>query len=319
MGWVSVAVRCLGKLTQAKLGRAAAKKNRGEMTRKKEEWRQAKSDFFNSAPGSASFLNRFGFPGPMLYIIGIGLGDEKDITVRGLEKVRECDIVYLESFTSWLPADLGRLERFYGKKIAPVDRAFVENGETILSQARQKKVALLVIGDPLFATTHMSLVLEARKKGIKLEIIHNASIFSAIGQTGLQLYKFGRTTSIPLPAQSYRPETFYDVLRENRTLGLHTLFLLDIKPEENRFLKVNDAIKLLLGIEKRRKQEVFGEKTLCIGCARLGSPDQKIVSGKAGQLLGENFGKPPHCLIVPGELHFVEEEALKLFSGKARK
>lgn len=38
----------------------------------------------------------------MLYLIGLGLGDAKDITVKGLEIVRRCSRVYLEAYTSIL-------------------------------------------------------------------------------------------------------------------------------------------------------------------------------------------------------------------------
>ena len=38
----------------------------------------------------------------MLYIIGLGLGDEKDITLRGLEAIKICDKVYIEAYTSLL-------------------------------------------------------------------------------------------------------------------------------------------------------------------------------------------------------------------------
>lgn len=38
----------------------------------------------------------------MLYLVGLGLGDAKDITVKGLEVVRSCSRVYLEAYTSVL-------------------------------------------------------------------------------------------------------------------------------------------------------------------------------------------------------------------------
>lgn len=38
----------------------------------------------------------------MLYIVGLGLGDEKDITLKGLEAVRTCEKVYMEAYTSLL-------------------------------------------------------------------------------------------------------------------------------------------------------------------------------------------------------------------------
>lgn len=38
----------------------------------------------------------------MFYLIGLGLGDAKDITVRGLEIVQNAKRVYLEAYTSIL-------------------------------------------------------------------------------------------------------------------------------------------------------------------------------------------------------------------------
>ena len=108
-------------------------------------------------------------------------------------------------------------------------------------------------------------------------------------------------------------ETPYDVLKDNLSLGLHTLFLLDLNPEEEKFMSVNDAIRYLLKVELKQNQKIFSEKTFCIGCARIGSESQIIKAGAAKDLLKYNFGKQVHCLIVPGKLHFMEEEALKMW------
>jgi len=78
-------------------------------------------------------------------------------------------------------------------------------------------------------------------------------------------------------------------------------------------MTVNDGVEILLKIEEKKKQNIFAKDTLCIGCARLGSKDQIIQAGTAEELLGYDFGKPPHCLIVPGKLHFMEEEAISEF------
>jgi diphthine synthase len=185
--------------------------------------------------------------------------------------------------------------------------------KTILKDAKEKNVAFLVVGDPFGATTHMDLLLRARKAGIKTQIIHNASIISAVGVTGLQGYKFGKTTSIPFPEKGFEPETPYDVIKENQKICLHTLLLLDLRPKENKFMTVNDAISILLKIEMRRNEKVFTNSTFCIGCAKIGSLDQKIKAGKASELLKFNFGPGMHCLIVPGKMHFAEEEAVKRF------
>ena len=247
-----------------------------------------------------------------LYFIGLGLGNEKDITVNGLEAVKKCDAVYLESYTSILNCKKEDLEKFYGKKIVLARRNLVEEDENeIIENAKIKNVAFLVAGDPLVATTHIDLFLRAKKEEIKIHVIHNASITNAVGVTGLQVYKFGKTTSIPL--ENGNVEAPYDALKDNLSLGLHTLFLLDLNPEEQKFMSINDAIRYLLKVELKRNEKIISEKTLCIGCARIGSENQIVKAGAAKDLLKFNFGKPVHCLIVPGKLHFMEEEGLKLW------
>ena len=247
-----------------------------------------------------------------LYFIGLGLSNEKDITISGLEAVKKCDLVYLENYTSILNCKREDLEKFYGKKIIPARRNLVEaDGNEIIENAKSKNVAFLVIGDPFAATTHIDLFLRAKKEGIKCSVMHNASVVTAVGITGLQIYKFGKITSIPLENENI--EAPYDVLKENLSLGLHTLFLLDLNPEEEKFLSTNDAIRYLLKAELKRNEKIFPEKTFCVGCARIGSDDFVIKAGTAAELQKHDFGKAPHCLIVPGELHFVEEDALKIW------
>ena len=246
-----------------------------------------------------------------LYFIGLGLNNEKDITVNGLDAVKKCDLIYLENYTSVLNCDKSALEKFYNKKIILANRKMVESDDNeIIKNSKSKNVAFLVAGDSLAATTHIDLYLRAKKEGIKCFVIHNSSILTAVGITGLQLYKFGKTTSIPLENENV--ETPYDVLKGNLSLGLHTLFLLDLNPEEEKFMTVNDAIRYLLKIELKRNEKIFSEKIFCIGCARVGSENQSIKSGTAKELLKFDFGKPVHCFIVPGKMHFMEEEALKI-------
>ncbi len=265
-----------------------------------------------------------------LYIIGLGLNDEKDITLKGLEIIKKSDKVYLESYTSILQCSKEDLEKTYGKNVILADRNLVEKeGGQIVAEAAKKDVAFLVAGDPVCATTHLDLFMRAAKEGVKAEFVHNASILTAVGIVGLQLYKYGRTASIVLPQEGWDVQTHYDIVKDNRKSGLHTLCLLDIKTKEPtreglmtgstaktenpRFMTVNQAIQSLLDIEKKRGEEVFTDETTCIGCARLGSQDMKIKTGSAKSLLYEDFGKPLHSLIVPGDLHFMEEEVLALW------
>lgn len=152
--------------------------------------------------------------GMVFYIIGLGLGDEKDITVKGLEIIKGCDEIYLESYTSILSVKKEQLEKFYGKKLIEADRETCE--ETIdkilenLAKTPEKNMAFLVVGDPFCATTHSDLFLRATQLGIKVEVVHNASIINAVGCCGLQVYRFGETISIPFFTEKWRPYSFYD-------------------------------------------------------------------------------------------------------------
>jgi len=249
-----------------------------------------------------------------LYFIGIGLNDEKDISLKGLEIIKKSDFIYLENYTSKLNCNLSYLEQLYGKKIIIADRNIVESEaeKTILANAKDNEVAFLVVGDVFSATTHMDLYLRAKKMGINTLVVHNASVLTAVGITGLQLYKFGKTTSIPFENESV--EAPYDALALNQKNNLHTLFLLDLRQYSNDSLTINDAIRYLLKVELKRGDKIFNDNMLCVGCAKLGSLDQIVKVGKARDLLKYNFKNGMHCLIVPAKnLHFMEEEALKIY------
>lgn len=269
----------------------------------------------------------------MLYLIGLGLGDEKDITVRGLEAVRSCEKIFLEAYTSILGVDKNRLEEFYGKSIDLADRELVESGsDNILGEARTSNVALLVIGDPFGATTHTDLFIRAKELGIEVEVIHNASIMNAVGCCGLQLYNYGQTVSIPLFEGNWKPDSFYDKIDQNAKLGLHTLCLLDIKVKEPnieiletrgkvvydppRFMSVKQAVEQLLYVEEEvRKAGVLSRtKTRCVGVARVGQSTQKIAVGTLGQMLSCDMGAPLHSLVLVGNVHPLEEEVLAFYS-----
>ncbi|KAG8643780.1 probable diphthine methyl ester synthase isoform X1 [Manihot esculenta] len=270
----------------------------------------------------------------MLYIIGLGLGDEKDITLRGLEAVQKCEKVYMEAYTSLLSFGLSTdglstLENLYGKPITIADREMVEEkADDILSSARTSDVAFLVVGDPFGATTHTDLVVRAKELGVDIKVVHNASVMNAVGICGLQLYCYGETVSIPFFTDTWRPDSFYEKIKRNRELGLHTLCLLDIRVKEPsweslsrgrkkyeppRYMTINTAIEQLLEIEERRGESAYNEDTRCVGFARLGSEDQMIVTGTMKQLLAVDFGAPLHCLVIVGKTHPLEEEMLDVY------
>ncbi len=247
-----------------------------------------------------------------LYLIGIGLYNYKDITLRGFEVIKKADVIYFENYTSFFGSTLSEMEQFLGKKILPAGRVTVEADQNeIITAAKKSNVALLVIGDALSATTHIDLMMRAQKEGIAGEIIHNSSIITAVAVTGLQLYKFGKVSSIPL--QNENIKTPYDVLRGNLKGGMHTLLLLDLNPLENTFVSIPQAISYLLRVEKNRRKKIISPEKLLIGGARIGYPNQIIKAGTFEELVSFDFGNPPHCLIVPADLHFMEEECLQNF------
>ncbi len=240
----------------------------------------------------------------MLYLIGLGLAWQ-DLSLKALEAISQCSEIYLETYTSIADFSSSRLSKLTGKKIIELDRKGVEEQRHFLKSSHLKDVALLVYGDPLSATTHIEILLEAQKKKIPVQVIHSSSVLTAVGQTGLFLYKFGKTVSIPKPEKNYSPESFFDILEQNNSIEAHTLFLLDLN------LTLHKAIEMLLKIAEKRKSKLFTKDSPCIGCARLGQQAQKIKAGTAKELMKENWGSPPYCLIVPSKLHFIEEEAVK--------
>uniref|UniRef100_A0A9I9CZU1 diphthine methyl ester synthase n=1 Tax=Cucumis melo TaxID=3656 RepID=A0A9I9CZU1_CUCME len=269
----------------------------------------------------------------MLYIIGLGLGDEKDITLRGLECVRKCEKVYMEAYTSLLSFGLASdgissLEKLYGKTITVADREMVEEkADQILSEARTSDVAFLVVGDAFGATTHSDLVVRAKSLGIEVRVVYNASVMNAIGICGLQLYRYGETVSIPFFTETWKPSSFYEKIQKNRGLGLHTLCLGKKEYEPPRFMSINTAIEQLLEVEQMEGQsvnamdgrvfhpQIYNEDTLCVAFARLGSEDQMITAGTMKQLRSIDFGPPLHCLVIVGKTHPVEEEMLDFYKS----
>jgi diphthine synthase len=254
----------------------------------------------------------------MLTFIGLGLYDEKDISVKGLEAVRRADLMYAEFYTSRLMgAPVEGLERFYGKKIHLLSRQDIEIDPIWLENARDLDVALLVGGDPMVSTTHLDLRLRAIGMGIMTKVVHSSSIVTAVsGVTGLQNYRFGRSTTIPFPYLSRGkriiPETPYLVLKENLEKGLHTMLFLDI--QEPRYMTVNEGAELLLEMERNAGDRLL-EKQLAVGIARAGSDDAAVKADLFPSLIEHDFGGPLHILVVPAKLHFMEAKALMALAG----
>ncbi len=243
--------------------------------------------------------------------IGLGLNNEMGLTLEGLEAARQADRIFAEFYTNTMPnLQLRKLEEAVGKKVEVLTRTQLEddNGKIVVSAAELQRIAFLVPGDPMVATTHVSLRLALARRGIESRIIHNASIFSAVcGSSGLQSYKFGKSTT--LPRDEPTPPSVMEVIGENKARKLHTLLLLDLKVDGKPQLTIQRALAKLASADSAVPE------WLTVGIARLGSLDQQVCAGRFSKLAKIDFGPVPHSLVFPGQLHFMEVEALKAFAG----
>lgn len=245
-----------------------------------------------------------------LVFVGLGLGD-KGVSLEGVEAIMASEVAYFERYTSPPSSTLVEdLERAAGKKVLTVGREFVEDGKEILERATSSRVALAVQGDPMIATTHNDLRVRAASRGIRTSVIHGATIpAAAASETGLHYYKFGGTITFTLESSSHHQDVYRRIHR-NLLEGQHTLLLLEYDVERRRGVEPGFVFERLLDAEKNFKREVLSEETLALVLGRVGMKDEEVVGGTIGSLRGRSFGPPPHCVVVPGRLHFTEEEAL---------
>ncbi|MEM0083733.1 MAG: diphthine synthase [Candidatus Nezhaarchaeales archaeon] len=252
-----------------------------------------------------------------LIFIGIGL-TAKGLTIEGLSEAQKAEHVFIDVYTNLIPCDeLHMLQNLIGKDIKPLYRSDVEGRGIyeLLKLTEKSTVALLVVGDPFIATTHIALRLEAIKRGVKVKYVPSASIASVIpGLTGLSSYKFGKSATIVFPDKGSN-NAAYDAIKDNSSRGLHTLLYLDLEVENKRAMTINEALKLLLDVEAQRAEGVVREDLLIVGIARACWSNEIIKAAKLSKLINYDFGPPPHVLVVPGSLHFMEYEALKALAG----
>ncbi len=233
----------------------------------------------------------------MLYLIGLGL-NEKSISLEGIEALKKCRKIYLENYTVNFPYSVQELEKAIGKKIISADREFVES-DKLIKEAKKENIALLVYGSPLTATTHITLIQEAKKQKVKYEIIYNASVLDSVAECGLQLYKFGKIISLP----NFEADSFIDAVKENQKINAHSLILVDIG------LGFYEAVNTLEKVI--RKEKINVDKIVV--CEKLGTKDSKIYYSEIDNLRIKKV-KPPFCFIIPAKLHFMEEEVLEGFA-----
>jgi len=227
------------------------------------------------------------------HLIGLGLS-ENSLTAESLRVLKTCKKIYLENYTVDFPYPKNRLEKNYKIKILELNRKEVES-EKFLNQAKSQNIALLVYGDALSATTHIQLIQACKRNKIKYKIFHNASILTAIAETGLSLYKFGKTASLPKWHHSFKPTSFIQTIKDNQKIKAHTLLLIDIG------LTLKEAKHQIKTAAKFTLPKII----LC----ELAGIKTKITYNSLNKL--PDKAKAPYCLIIPSELNLIEKEFLK--------
>jgi len=239
----------------------------------------------------------------MLTLAGIGVHDAEDISIKTLNAVKTADVVYAEMYTSIPSSGLEELEKIVGRKIKLLSRKEMEDcAENIVKESIDRNVLILIPGDPMVATTHSALLLEAKKAGVRTRVIHSSSISSAVCVTGLHFYRFGKTATVSYPLGSVVSSHPVNVVRQNWSINAHTLLLLDLNPKP---MKVAKAVDLLF---QAGMDDWFAVAIGDIGgnndmqCDRL----SKLKNFRSDGL---------HSLIVLARtLHFMEFECLRAFA-----
>jgi len=232
------------------------------------------------------------------YLIGLGL-NEKSINLETLEACKKSKKIYLDNYTIDFPYKKQAIEKAIKKKIIVADRALIES-ESIVGESKKSNIVLLVYGSPLAATTHISLILKCKKEKTKYKIIQNSSIFDALAETGLQMYKFGKTTSLPTWKENYKPASFMQFIIDNQSIGAHSILLVDIG------LKFSQALEQL----KQAAERYFTKIENIVVCENMGTKNQRIYYNTTDKLKKLKV-KSPYCIIIPSKLHHIEEEALR--------
>ena len=248
----------------------------------------------------------------MLYLVGIGLNKD-DLSISTVELCKRCD-TYIERFTSYVDDErMGYVEHMVGKPIKELERSDMEeNIGRILEKARNHDVVILTGGDPLIATTHKILFIEAKKLSVKIKIRHAPSILPAImGESGLDFYRFGAVCTVSKWQRHYTPVSFYESIRRNHTNSLHSIVLLDYDPTQNSSLELGEAVRIIEEAEKQYKNRIITDDTLVFIMHKISFEDEQKVITTLKYAKKLRFANGPTALIIPAKLTDIEKETLK--------
>ena len=247
----------------------------------------------------------------MLFLIGTGLS-YYDISAGALEACRECEL-YQESYTSYFnEAKKEFIEGKLGKKITPLSRSDLEEEvKKIVEKAKIRDIAILTGGDPLIATTHKIILIEAKRHGIRTKIFHSSSIISAaMGESGLDFYRFGAVCTISRWSESYKPVSFYETIQKNISNNYHSIILLDYDPKEASSLGIREAIDILSKAEEKYKKGIINKTANIFIIQNLGLEGQSTYFTTISSAPLLKPVKGPSLMIIPARISDIEQEAI---------
>lgn len=256
-----------------------------------------------------------------LWLIGLGPGNLDYMSKVAIDVGKACSHRFLEGYTAILPPDQEeRLESFIGnwKRIM---RPQVEDPEELLKLAKEVPVALLIVGDPMQATTHVDLEARCDELGVNFNVIPGITATAlAVSLSGLQSYRFGRQVTIPYSYGNYLPSSPLEMIYRNYENNLHTLVLLDLDPtgmgvEKPTPMSPMGALRIL---KKMEEKLVEGGNNLSprvkdfdgILLSDISLDSQKIVAGNLSEISKYNDGWI-HCLIIPSKMNQNEIDAFE--------
>ena len=278
-----------------------------------------------------------------LILIGMGPGGISGMTLSAIEAAKNADYRRYEAYTAlWSESHISELESEIGA-IDKVMRPEVEDPVELLELAKTECVALLIVGDPLQATTHVDLQLQAIEAGVECTVIHGISITGLVtGAVGLSNYRFGRQTTLTYPYGGWVATSPLEVIALNMAQGMHTLALLDLdptgegvggqvpmQPKDAADSLIKMAEKLKLSVEDMPSESHLDKlkleacETICnnvsdlmvVLCSDMGTEDQNISYLSVNDLATAKTGRL-HCLVIPANLGDVEKVALHRWAKK---
>ena len=279
-----------------------------------------------------------GLPKSGLLLIGMGPGRLGAMTIEARNAAESADFRRYEAYTAlWPDKELEALENDIGP-IEKVMRPEVEDPSELLNLAKENLVAVLIVGDPLQATTHVDLQLQAIEAGIECRVFHGISITTLVtGSVGLSNYRFGRQTTITYPYGGWVATSPLEVIAVNLHQNQHTLALLDLDPTgagtgQQVPMQPIDAVKSLELMAEKLNSDYSEMETITaldsmkieaytsflngklnekmvVLCADMGTEDEKVTYTTIGNL-SDIAGGRLNCLIFPAITSDVEEKAL---------